>query len=107
MVLSMKRKPKALIRNAVTAKLVCFFVFAYAKSRFSHDEAHLITLLTQTFHLNFYKANGTFFSKPLCCMRAKFTVVAWEHDLSTEEGTEQEREVSNAVLVCIQFVCNT
>ena len=24
---------------AVTAKLVCVFVFAYAKSRFSHDEA--------------------------------------------------------------------
>ena len=26
---------------AVTAKLVCIFVFAYAKSRFSHDEAHV------------------------------------------------------------------
>ena len=25
----------------VTAKLICVFVFAYAKSRFSHDEAHL------------------------------------------------------------------
>ena len=24
----------------VTAKLICVFVFAYAKSRFSHDEAH-------------------------------------------------------------------
>ena len=34
-------KPKALISFAVTAKLICVFVFAYAKSRFSHDEAHL------------------------------------------------------------------
>ena len=25
----------------VTAKLICVFVFAYAKSRFSHNEAHI------------------------------------------------------------------
>ena len=36
-------KPKALISFAVTAKLICVFVFAYAKSRFSHNEA-LMTL---------------------------------------------------------------
>ena len=35
-------KTKALISFAVTAKLICVFVFAYAKSRFSHDEAHFI-----------------------------------------------------------------
>ena len=34
-------KTKALISFAVTAKLICVFVFAYAKSRFSHDEAHI------------------------------------------------------------------
>ena len=34
-------KTKALISFAVTAKLICVFIFAYAKSRFSHDEAHL------------------------------------------------------------------
>ena len=34
-------KTKALISFAVTAKLICVFVFAYAKSRFSHNEAHL------------------------------------------------------------------
>ena len=28
-----------LISFAVTAKLICVFVFAYAKSRFSHDAA--------------------------------------------------------------------
>ena len=34
---------KALISFAVTAKLICVFVFvfAYAKSRFSYDEAHI------------------------------------------------------------------
>ena len=37
-------KTKALISFAVTAKLVCVFVFAYAKSRFSHNEAHIIVL---------------------------------------------------------------
>ena len=35
-------KTKALISFAVTAKLICAFVFAYAKSRFSHNEAHII-----------------------------------------------------------------
>ena len=34
-------KTKALISFAVTTKLICVFVFAYAKSRFSHDEAHI------------------------------------------------------------------
>ena len=37
-------KTKALISFAVTAKLICAFVFAYAKRRFSHDEAHLSNL---------------------------------------------------------------
>ena len=32
---------KALISFAVTAKLICVFVFAYAKSRFSHDKSHM------------------------------------------------------------------
>ena len=31
----------ALISFVVTAKLICVFVFAYAKRRFSHDEAHI------------------------------------------------------------------
>ena len=34
-------KTKALISFAVNAKLICVFVFAYAKIRFSHNEAHL------------------------------------------------------------------
>ena len=32
-------KTKALISFAVTANLICVFVFAYAKSWFSHNEA--------------------------------------------------------------------
>ena len=35
-------KTKALISFAVTAKLICVFVFAYAKNRFSHDAAQII-----------------------------------------------------------------
>ena len=35
-------KTKALISFAVTAKLICVFVFAYAKSRFSHDAAQCV-----------------------------------------------------------------
>ena len=34
-------KTKALISFAITAKLICVFVFAYAKSRFSRDEAQV------------------------------------------------------------------
>ena len=34
-------KTKALISFAVTAKLICVFVLAYAKSRFSHHAAHM------------------------------------------------------------------
>ena len=34
-------KTKALISCAVTAHLICVFVFVYAKSRFSHNEAQI------------------------------------------------------------------
>ena len=34
-------KTKALISFAVTAKLICVFVFAYVKNLFSHDAARL------------------------------------------------------------------
>ena len=35
-------KTKALISFAVTAKLICVFVFAYAESQISHNEAHIM-----------------------------------------------------------------
>ena len=31
-----------MISFAVTAKLICVFVFAYAKCWFSHDAAHIV-----------------------------------------------------------------
>ena len=39
--LYMLRKTKVLISCMVTMQLVCTFVFTYAKSRFSHDAAHM------------------------------------------------------------------
>ena len=44
-------KTKALISFAVTAKLICVFVFAYAKSRFSHDAAHIVLNLLILVHI--------------------------------------------------------
>ena len=49
-------KTKALISFAVTAKLICVFVFVYAKSRFSHDAAHLfesVFVISTIENLNF------------------------------------------------------
>ena len=40
-------KTKALISFVVTAKLICVFVFAYAKSGFSHNKAHIYSIFTQ------------------------------------------------------------
>ena len=42
-------KTKALISFGVTAKLICIFVFAYAKSRFSHKEAQIIVCTCDNF----------------------------------------------------------
>ena len=38
-------KANALICCAVTPQLICVFVFAYTKSLFSHDAAHMSGLL--------------------------------------------------------------
>ena len=50
-------KTKALISFAVavTAKLICVFVFAYAKSRFSYDQAHFISIFLQFEELKRHK----------------------------------------------------
>ena len=39
---SVMAKTNALISCAVTAQLICAFIFAYGKSRFSHDAAHIM-----------------------------------------------------------------
>ena len=64
-------KTKALISFAVTAKLICVFVFAYAKSRFSHNEAH-ICICAPRFVSNQTVSNmrfPTLHYKP-CCMKS-------------------------------------
>ena len=38
-------KTKVLISFAVTAKLICTFVFAYADCWFSHGEAQIVTII--------------------------------------------------------------
>ena len=43
-------KTKVLISFAVTPKLICAFVFAYAKSRFSHDAAHILNFNSFIIH---------------------------------------------------------
>ena len=42
-------KTKALISFAVTAKLICVFVFAYAQCWFSHEAAHRILNMLNTY----------------------------------------------------------
>ena len=39
-------KTKVLISCAVTAQLICIFIFAYAKFQFSHDAAYFNILIT-------------------------------------------------------------
>ena len=41
---------KGMIRFAVTAKLICVFVFAYADCWFSHEAAHLFPSLLRSCH---------------------------------------------------------
>ena len=54
-------KTEALISFAVTAKLICAFAFAYAKSRFSHDAAHLCIGGKLTYQLlnNYLEGSGS------------------------------------------------
>ena len=41
-------KTKVLVSCAVTAQLICTFIFTYAKIRFSHDEAHMLQFMMQS-----------------------------------------------------------
>ena len=66
-------KTKALISFAVTAKLICAFVFAYVKTRFSHVKAHcckgfegiksvmIVCLLGHCLSITFHKQNDRLF----------------------------------------------
>ena len=50
-------KTKALISCAVTAQLICAFVFAYAKSRISHEAAYMCN--ASHFYLSGHKIFST------------------------------------------------
>ena len=47
-------KAKALISCLATMQLVCAFVFAYVKSRFSHDVAQLLLVLHKIVSCSLY-----------------------------------------------------
>ena len=72
-------KTKSLIRCAVTAQQICAFVFAYAKSRFSHNAAHFIVekkgKIMQA-HQKTYKQFHKFWCRHTYCVtRSKYSVV--------------------------------
>ena len=52
-------KTKALISFAVTAKLICVFVFANTKSRFSHNEAQLVENVNEFFNCLLLSSSDT------------------------------------------------
>ena len=63
-------KTKALISFAVTAKLICVFVFAYAKRRFSHDAAHIFFISMKL--PPFLVSLGNMFDRPLLVLGIRF-----------------------------------
>ena len=53
-------KTKALISFAVTAKLICVFFFANAKSPFSHDAAQMKPFHTKKYHYRIKPPNDAY-----------------------------------------------
>ena len=47
-----------LISFSVTAKLICIFVFAYAKSRFSHNKAHFLSFMYVLLEILYWAENA-------------------------------------------------
>ena len=70
-----------LISFAVTANVICVFVFAYAKSRFSHDTAHIFSETLLFSDRNFIK-NDIKMEKLLLILIKK---TKWTH-LDDENG---------------------
>ena len=52
-------KTKALISFAVTAKLICVFIFAYAKRWFSHDAAQMLSILNKLKQAKYHDTEAT------------------------------------------------
>ena len=70
-------KTKVLISCAITAQLICTFVFTYAKGRFSHDTSHklkvlmlLISSITNTSFLSTHTSH--IFSSSHCILSVDF-----------------------------------
>ena len=69
----------------VTAKLICVFVFAYAKSRFSHDEAHFSYFALK---------------RGLCVVvRLNETVQTCKHNVSFEQRKKQSQFSDETVII--------
>ena len=91
-------KTKALISCAVTAQLICAFVFAWVRIRYSHDATHMIWMVYMYFI--FYKK---YFLQ--MCFRSGISRVKLEqHPTRTLEIVEQsslpqefEHEVAQAI----------
>ena len=60
-------KTKALISFTITAKLICVFVFACAKSRFSHNDAHLSRVLVHNLHSGANLHREQFYTRVQIC----------------------------------------
>ena len=69
-------KTKALISLAVTAKLICVFVFAYAKSRFSLDAAHKIGTVQPHYKTPLTIANFDITQPCLACYNIVITILS-------------------------------
>ena len=71
-------KTKELISFAVTAKLICVFVFAYAKSRFSHDAAQMNTCMSfsDNFrgHCSISHSDNGYVTKPTTALRNVYVI---------------------------------
>ena len=65
-------KTKAQISCAVTAQLICAFVFTFAKGRFSHDAAHICFAGSGTYS-DSVEDLKTYFTDGLCCKETEVT----------------------------------
>ena len=73
-------KTKALISCAVTAQLICVFVFAYAKVRFSHDEAQMRLVMRNLF---FASVNNKGAGEPRCAVLSVPLIVCCLYSLKS------------------------
>ena len=88
-------KTKALISCAVTAQLICGLnVFAYAKSRFSHDEAQILVFLHLQTQTNFITIVNTCTLSYLSIAQ-RMGLIEAPGQLLTETEWETAKEKSN------------